>query len=192
MAAQPGKPLRERGRGIFRTKYTCCGKTMHSNRAQKAHHLAEHSGRWSSDQARKIARKIGKPADRARRHARSWREAAGLIDPRGNRTAKGRARPEARTRTRLRDLRQMHRHDRGSDRTDQRAGRFERRAGRADARADRREHLAARLKQSGRTRSTRWAESRSAAHRERATGHRARVADVRMAHHQRWPERTRT
>ena len=88
------KRLKARGRGIFRTRYSCCGKTfhgIHANRAQKAHHLAAHSGRWTSDQARKAARKMGKPVDLMRRHARSWQEAAGLRDQRGNLTAKARS-----------------------------------------------------------------------------------------------------
>ena len=104
------KRLKARGRGIFRTRYSCCGKTfhgIHANRAQKAHHLAAHSGRWTSDQARKAARKMGKPVDLMRRHARSWQEAAGLRDQRGNLTAKARSRPLPRGRVTLRQMRQL-------------------------------------------------------------------------------------
>lgn len=118
------KRLKARGRGIFRTRYSCCGKTfhgIHANRAQKAHHLAAHSGRWTSDQARKAARKMGKPVDLMRRHARSWQEAAGLRDQRGNLTAKARSRPLPRGRVTLRQMRQLHRHDRDHERADRHA-----------------------------------------------------------------------
>lgn len=91
----------------------CCpGKEFRGHRALNAHHLARHGSYWAGDKAKKTGRKIGKAADAARRHARAWREAAGLADRDGNRTHASRSRPELSGRLRLRDLRRAHRHDR--------------------------------------------------------------------------------
>lgn len=132
MARRPRdhKPVKQHGRGIFRTQYRCCGKTMHSNRAQKAHHLAAHSGMWASDKARKAGRKMGKDLDKARRHAMGWLRAAGLRDQRGQLTAKARSRPQVRGRVGVRQLRKLHKHDRDHERAD----RHDREAERAAAR----------------------------------------------------------
>ena len=195
MARRPRRTLKDRWRDTINgRRFHCddCNRSFGGYRAMNAHHLARHASRWTSAKARKTARDMGKAWDAARKHARGWREAAGLTDPRGNRTAKGRARPEARTRTRLRDLRQMHRHDRDADRTDQRAGRLERRAGRSTARADHHASRADAAKTRGHATRAARRQARSARHQERAATHRNRVADERMAHHQRWPERTRT
>jgi hypothetical protein len=158
------KPLRERARGLFRTQFTCCGRTWRGHRAMNAHHIARHSGMWMSKKARQAARSMGKDWDQARRHAMGWLRASGLRDQRGQHTPKSRARPQGGGRLTMSRLREMHQHDRDSQRTDRRAGRLERRAASAAARG-----------QHG-----------------RADAHRARVADERMAHHQRWPERTRS
>ena len=94
------QPVKEhRGRGIFRTQFSCCGKTFHGNRAQKAHHFASHSGLWASDKARKAGRRMGKEVDRMRRVGYGGLAAAGLRTPpgrgapNGNLTARARSRP---------------------------------------------------------------------------------------------------
>ncbi len=198
MARRERKPLSERRRGIFRTQFRCCGKTMHSNRAQKTHHFAFHSGLWASDKARKAGRRMGKEVDRMRRVGYGGLVAAGLRTPpargapNGHPTAKARARPELRGRVSVRQLRRAERHDRDSGRTDQRAARHERNATRSDARAERAAAFAARLKQTRLKTVARRADARVPHHRNRAATHRGRVAETRMAHHQRYPERTRT
>ena len=192
--ARDRKPLKERARGMFRHQFTCAcspGKVFRGHRAMNAHHLSRHGGYWAGQKARVAGRKIGKTADLARRHARGWQEAHGLLDHRGKATAKARSRPDGNVR-RIRDLRARYRHGRDSDRTDKTAGRFERRADRRDGRARYHDERTARHKNAGRAEQARKADARAVAHRERAAAHRERVADERMAHHQRWPERTRT
>lgn len=138
--ADTRKPLTERARERWRKlrSHTCsCGSRdckgyYRTIRELNAHHIRQ-LPRWTSDKARKMARRMGKEADAARRHARSWLEAAGLVDERGRRTGKGRARPELRGHLTIGHLRAAHRHDRGHDRTQKRAGRRERRAERARA-----------------------------------------------------------
>ncbi len=196
MARRPRdhKPLKERARNLFRNQFTCAccpGKTFRGHRALNAHHLARHGGYWAGQKARGTGRKIGKAADAARRHARGWQEAYGLLDHRGKATAKARSRPDAPVR-RIRDLRDRHRHGRDADRTDRTAGRHERRATRSDARADRHAAHAAAHKLAGRPAQARAADARATRHRDLAATRRSQVADTRMAHHQRWPERTRT
>lgn len=117
-----------RAREGARSRFRCdgCGRDFHGYRAMNAHHMAKHATRWTSDKARKAGRRMGKELDQARRHSRGWLEAAGLRDPRGNLTRKGRSRPEVRGRPALRDLRQLDRHDRDhqrADRHDQKAER---------------------------------------------------------------------
>jgi hypothetical protein len=121
--------LKDRIRRRTTARFHCsgCGQDFRGPRAMNAHHLAKHAGRWTSEQARKVARKMGKEADAARRHARGWLEAAGLRDARGRLTARARSRPELRGRLRTRDLRQAHRHDRDHER----AAAHERKADRA-------------------------------------------------------------
>ena len=194
MAAQPRsrKPLSERARGMFRHQFTCScspGRHFRGYREMNAHHLARHGGYWAGQKARVAGRKIGKQADAMRRHARGWQEAHGLLDHRGKATAKMRSRPDGQVR-KISDLRQRHRHGRDSDRTDTRATRHENRARRSDARADRHSGRAARHKLAGRAEQARAADTRATTHRDRAATRRTRVADTRMAHHQRWPERT--
>ena len=63
------RTLKDRARGMFRTEFTCCGRTMHGNLAQKAHQASYHSGMWASKKARAAARSMGKEWDKARRHA---------------------------------------------------------------------------------------------------------------------------
>ena len=196
MAAQARsrKPLTERLRDIGRSRFTCgcCpGRQFRGYRALNAHHLARHGGYWAGQKARQAGRKMSKQADAMRRHARGWRESHGLIDHQGRTTAKGRSRPNQPVR-KIRDLRQRTRHGQDSDRTDKRANRHERRADRHDARADNHAGRAARHKLAGRPDRARAADARSAKRRTRAATSRQRVADQRMAHHQRWPERTRT
>ncbi len=193
--ARDRKPLKDRARGLFRNQFTCAccpGKTFRGHRALNAHHLSRHGGYWAGQKARSAGRKIGKAADQARRHARGWQEAHGLLDHRGKNTAKMRSRPEVRGRASVRQLRQAHLHGRDSDRTDQRAARHERHAARSDARAERAAAFAARLKRTRLKTVAQRADARVPHHRGRAATHRGRVADTRMAHHQRWPERTRT
>lgn len=188
------RTLRERARGLFRDQFTCAccpGKTFRGHRALNAHHLSRHGGYWAGQKARVAGRKIGKQADAMRRHARGWQEACGLLDHRGKATARMRSRPDGQVR-RIRDLRARHRHGKDADRTDRAAGFLERRANRSDSRADRHAARAARHKLAGRPEQARAADTRATAHRSRAASHRGRVADTRMAHHQRWPERTRT
>jgi hypothetical protein len=192
MARRERKPLKERARGLFRNQFTCAcspGKTFRGHRALNAHHLSRHGGYWAGQKARGTGRKIGKAADGARRHARGWQEAHGLLDHRGKATPKARSRPDAPVR-RIRDLRDRHRHGKDSDRTDQRAARHERHAARSDARAERATAFAARLKRTRLKAVAQRADARVPVHRARAAAHRGRVADTRMAHHQRWPERT--
>lgn len=192
--ARDRKPLKDRARGLFRNQFTCSccpGKVFRGHRALNAHHLSRHGGYWAGQKARGAGRKMGKATDAARRHARGWQEAHGLLDHRGKATAKARSRPGTPVRN-IRDLRQRHRHGQHSDRTDRRAGRHEWRAGRYDARADRHAGRAAAYKLAGRPDRASAADNRVARHRARAEARRARVADTRMAHHQRWPERTRT
>jgi hypothetical protein len=188
------KPLRERARGLFRNQFTCAccpGKTFRGHRALNAHHLSRHGGYWAGQKARVAGRKIGKQADLMRRHARGWQEAHGLLDHRGKNTARMRSRPDGQVR-KISDLRTRHRHGQHADRTDKRAGRFEGRATRSDGRADRHARRAAEHKLAGRADRARAADARATAHRGRAAAHRGRVADTRMAHHQRYPERTRS
>jgi len=166
-----------------------CKGSYRTLRELQAHHIRQ-LPRWTGDKARKAARRMGKDVDRMRRHARSWLEAAGLIDHRGNRTAKGRARPEVRGNAPVRQLREAHRHDRDADRTDRRASRHERRATRADTRADRAAQRADTAKARGRDSAAARQQEQATRHRGRAAASRERVADTRMAHHQRWPERT--
>ena len=194
MARRPRdhKPLKERARGLFRTQFKCCGRTWHTSRQWNAHHIAYHSGMWMSKKARAAERAMGKQLSNARRHAMGHLRAAGLRDHRGQLTAKARARPELRGRVSVRQLRRADRHDRESDRTDQRAARHERNAARSDARAERAAAFAARLKQTRLKAVAQRADARVPHHRNRAATYRGRVADTRMAHHQRWPERTRT
>ena len=192
--ARDRKPLKDRARSLFRNQFTCAccpGKVFRGHRALNAHHLSRHGGYWAGQKARSAGRKIGKTADAARRHARGWQEAHGLLDHRGKATPKARSRPAGPVR-RISDLRDRHRHGRDADRTDRRATRHEGRASRADARADRHAGRAAERKLAGRPKQARRADTRAAAHRDRAAARRERVADTRMAHHQRWPERTRT
>jgi hypothetical protein len=132
-----------RARGFFRDlanggRFTCAccpERVFRGYRALNAHHLARHGGYWASDKARKIARKMGKEADAARKHARGWLEAHGYIDHMGRRTAKARSRPVTpqRGHLTLRDLRARHRHDRSHDRAEGKARRAESRAARAAA-----------------------------------------------------------
>lgn len=196
MAAQTRshRPLKDRARGLFRNQFTCTcspGKTFRGYRALNAHHLSRHGGYWAGQKARVAGRKIGKQADAMRRHARGWQEAHGLLDHRGKATARMRSRPDGPVRS-IRDLRDRHRHGKDADRTDRAATRIEGRASRADGRADRHAARAARLKLAGRPEKARAADGRASAHRNVAAGHRDRVADARMGHHHRWPERTRT
>jgi len=186
------KPLKERARNMFRNQFTCAccpAKTFRGHRALNAHHLARHGGYWAGQKARGTGRKIGKQADLMRRHARGWQEAHGLLDHRGKATAKARSRPAQPVRS-IRGLRDRHRHGRHADRTDQRATRHEKRATRSDARADHHASRAAGYKLAGRTEQARAADTRAARHRDRAAASRDRVADTRITHHQRWPERT--
>lgn len=192
--ARNRKPLKERARNLFRNQFTCAcspGKTFRGHRALNAHHLSRHGGYWAGQKARVAGRKIGKQADLMRRHARGWQEAHGWINHRGEATAKLRTRPTGQVR-KISDLRARHRHGKSADRTDRRAGWLERRATRADSRADRHAGRAARHKLAGRTDQARAADVRATAHRNRAATHRGRVAETRMAHHQRWPERSRS
>lgn len=131
--ASSRKPLRDRIRERLARPHTCsCGWHGKTYRAMNAHHLARHGGYWGSKAGRAAGRKIGKAQDAARRHARGWREAHGLIDRYGASTAKGRSRPELRGRLTRRQLRQAHRHDRDHER----AGRHERKAEQARARGN--------------------------------------------------------
>ena len=121
--ARDRKPLKERARGMFRHQFTCAccpGKTFRGHRALNAHHLSRHGGYWAGQKARVAGRKIGKTADLARRHARGWQEAHGLLDHRGKATARMRSRPAGNVRH-IRDLRARHRHGLDADRTDRRA-----------------------------------------------------------------------
>ena len=180
------------------SRFTCscgdkgCPGTFRSARAQKAHAARVTATRWMSARARKAGRDMGKARDAARRHARGWLEAAGLRDHRGKATAKARARPELRGRVRLRTLREADRHDRHSEKTDHRAYKREVRAKRADARAGVRDQRADEAKARGRNSAAARHQARAGTHRDRADGHRQRGIDIRMDHHQRWPERTRT
>jgi hypothetical protein len=192
--ARDRKPLKDRARGLFRNQFTCAccpGKVFRGYRALNAHHLSRHGGYWAGQKARVAGRKIGKAADLARRHARGWQEAHGLLDHRGKATARMRSRPDGPVR-KISDLRARHRHGQDADRTDRHADRHEGRAQRSDARADRHAGRAAAHKLAGRPEQAAAADARATAHRDRAAGCRGRVADTRMAHHQRWPERTRT
>jgi hypothetical protein len=191
--ARDRKPLRERARNMFRNQFTCAccpGKVFRGHRALNAHHLARHGGYWAGQKARGTGRKIGRQADLMRRVARGWQESHGLLDHRGRNTAKMRSRPDRPVR-RIRDLRDRDRHGRDADRTDKLASRLERRATRSGARADRHASRAARHKLAGRKTQARAADARATRLRDRATASRGRVADTRMGHHQRWPERPR-
>ena len=135
---QAGKDIAHGGRF---TCACCPGKQFRGHRALNAHHLARHGGYWAGQKARVAGRKIGKAQDAARRHARGWRHAAGLLDHMGNRTDRGRSRPELRGRLTVADLRRAHHHDRDherADKHDRRAARHrargneEKAAGRAD------------------------------------------------------------
>lgn len=194
--ARTRKPLKQRWRE-FRKPIACncgCGKrwSRHDTLQAKAHFLRHYGGYWAGQKARSMGRKIGKDADRLRRMGRAGREAAGLTDRRGNRTAKARSRPDERPVRRIRDLRHRDRHGRDSTRADTLATRHETRATRSDARAERATAAAARLKQTPLSRVAPRVHARAATHRTRAEGSRQRAIDTRMAHHQRWPERTRT
>ena len=192
--ARDRKPLKDRARGLFRNQFTCAccpGKTFRGHRALNAHHLSRHGGYWAGQKARSAGRKIGKQADLMRRHARGWQEAHGLLDHRGRKTGKARSRPDQPVR-RIRDLRDRDRHGQDADWTDRRVTRYEGRAGRSDARAARHNERAARHKNAGRLERARRADTRATRHAGRAAARREQAIDKRMAHHQRWPERTRT
>ena len=145
------------------------GKLFRSVRALNAYHLARDGGYWAGDKARKMARKMGKPADAARRHARGWREAGGLIDHMGHRTARGRTRPVPERGTVLTGghLRDLHRHHRDHER-----------AAKSDRKAEARDARAARHEAAGNTRRAGW-------HQRRAESHRASAQE----RHDRWPAR---
>jgi len=125
------KPLRERLAQRFknfgRTQYTCsCGKHF-SNRMMWNGHRCMDTFRGASKKAREAARNKGRQMSEAWKHARRTRLADGLIDQRGQRTAKGRSRPNGPVRGR-KDLQARHRHGRDHDRADrhdQRAKRHE-------------------------------------------------------------------
>lgn len=206
MSRTPPPRPRRKVSDMFRTKYSCCGRTWHDGRLAAAHHYAAHSGYWAGDKARKTYRKMNKDLDRIRRMARGGKEAFGLTDRLGRATSKGRARPllprgrpvdrkgrptgHTERRPTIRDLRNQHRHGRDSDRTDRTATRLEDRARRADSLADRNTARADRLKGTPLARLAPRLEDRSATHRGRAAVHRTNVGNVRMRHHQMWPERT--
>jgi hypothetical protein len=116
---------------------SCCpGKEFRSVRAWNANHLARHGVYWGSKAAGTTGRKMGKAQDAARRHARGWREAAGLSrtarvpirDEDGKDTGRtrqvsvptgrARSRPALRGVVRIRELRRVHRHDRDHERAD--------------------------------------------------------------------------
>lgn len=108
-------------RGAFRTQFTCAccpGKTFRGHRAMNAHHLARHGNYWAGGKARAMGRKMGKAQDAARKHARGWLEAAGLRDRNGKTTDRARSRPQVRGKAGVRDLRQLHRHDRDHERAE--------------------------------------------------------------------------
>ena len=199
-AARVADKARQQARDVVnggRWLCSCGGKECPGRfptlRQQKAHAARMAAGRWNSKAARAAGRAMGKTQDRARRAARAMREAAGLIDARGNRTARGRARPEVARPgkvTRIRDLRHADRHDRDAERTDRRAGKHEQRAARADSRASRAQDRAEAAAKAGRDTAAVRHEVRVGTHERRAAEHRDRLAAARTAHHQRWPERT--
>jgi len=160
------------------------GKLFRSARHLNAYHLARDGGYWAGDRARKVARKMGKQADAARKFARGTREAHGLIDHMGHRTARGRSRPVPERGTVLtgRHLGELHRHHRDHDR----AAKSDRKAHAREARAADREAQADRHEAAGRTRAAARHRAAAAAHREQADGHRASAQERR----DRWPART--
>ncbi len=193
MARRPRKPLKQRWQE-FRKPIACncgCGKrwSRDQSRLANAHFLAHYGRYWAGQKGKSMGRKIGKETDRLRRMGRAGWHAYGLRDGQGKTTARAQSRPNGQVR-KISDLRARHRHGQDSDRADQRAARHERNAARSDARADRAAAVAGRLKQTRLKGLAQRAHTRAATHREHAAGHRARVADTRMAHHQRWPVRT--
>jgi len=130
-----------------------CNRSFRGHKALNAHHLGVHAQRWTSAKARKAARAMGKDVDRARRHARGWLEASGLLDPRGHLTPRAMSRPKPepgrRGRTGVRQMRKLHVHGRDHDRAD----RHERKA-----RKTRIPGRAARLQRKARDLRGRWPE----------------------------------
>jgi hypothetical protein len=132
-------------------RFNCisCGKNCWTARGMNAHFLAGHLR-----EVRNTRKGIPKDRRRAWLHARGWREAAGLIDEKGHRTARGRSRPavipaDGRAHVTHGQLRQLHKHDRDH----QKALRHEARAtrhhaagrhGRAEARTRKAEGLRSR------------------------------------------------
>ena len=140
-ARQFFQDVKNRGRHIYD------GKAFRSIRQLNAYHLARNGGYWAGQKARTTGRKIGKPLDAARRHARGHREAAGLIDHMGRRTLRGESRPELRGRVSIRELRQLHRHDRDHETALTRERKADRHEARGrDDRADRHRAAAAGLR----------------------------------------------
>lgn len=174
--------LRSLPRDIIHGRFTCSccpGKEFRGVRALNAHHLARHGNYWGGKAARATGRKMGKAQDAARRHARGWREASGLIDNRGRTTDRGRSRPDHQGRLSLRHLREKHRHDRDHERADGHA----RKAAARQARADR--HGARAEAREARGRSRGLAGRLHARHAARAERSQARAEGLRG----RWPQR---
>ena len=129
-APRPRPTLGSKIRNFGRVTFMCpgCGKDFgRDHRKMNAHHISVHAGRWTSAKARAAARKMGKEADRVRRHAAGWLESAGLRDAYGKGTERSRSRPQSDGRLTLRHMRQLHKHDRDHER----AARHDRVAGQA-------------------------------------------------------------
>ncbi len=126
-------PQRLNLRDLFGRRFTCAcspGREYHSLRAFNAHHYARHGGYWAGKAGKAMRREMGKEVDAARRHARGWLEAAGLVDRYGHRTDRARTRPQVSGLAGLRDLRRLHQHDRHHERAGRLDGRADRAAGR--------------------------------------------------------------
>ena len=180
--------VRQAGRAAVNGgRYTCscggktCPGSFRSLRAQKAHAAKIEIGRWNSKAAKAAKRAMGKVQDEARAAARGMRVAAGLVDIRGKRTAKGKSRPALSGQVKIRDLRNVDRHDRHHERADEH-----------DRKADAREARAARHKGKAESRTAQGKSpgrhgKRQARHEGRAQKHRAEAQGLR----DRWPEQSR-
>ena len=180
--------VRQAGRdAVNGGRYTCscgaksCPGSFRSLRQQKAHAAKIEIGRWNSKAAKAAGRAMGKVQDEARRAARGMRVAAGLVDMRGKRTAKGKSRPALSGQVKIKDLRNVDRHDRHHERADghdRKAAGREARAGRHKGKAEARTERGKSPGRHGR---------RQARHETRAATHRAKAQVLR----DRWPEQSR-
>jgi hypothetical protein len=187
-AARAADKARQAARDVVNGgRFTCscggksCPGNFRSSRALKAHAAKVTGQRWMSAKARAVEKKMGKVWSDARRHARGWKEAAGLTDPRGRATAKGRSRPPVSGRVKLGDLRQAHRHDRHHEKAaarDHKATQHKDRAARHQGKAEARTGQGKTAGRHGR---------RQERHETRAQRHQDKAQSLRG----RWPEQPR-